>query len=73
MAQENTPESQCGFRSNRETVDMSLVLRQILKKCRKQNMCLYAVFVDLTRAFDTVSCDRLWKPSASSMKVSKVR
>ena len=61
MAQENTPESQCGFRSNRETVDMSLVLRQILKKCRKQNMCLYAVFVDLTRAFDTVSCDRLWE------------
>ena len=42
--QENTPESKCGFRSNRGTVDMIFVLRQILKKCREQNMGLYAAF-----------------------------
>ena len=57
IAQENTPESQCGFRSNRGTIDMIFVLRQIQKKCREQNMGLYAAFVDLTKAFDTVSCD----------------
>ena len=86
MAQGNTPESQCRFGSNRGTVDMSLVLRQIQKKCRKQNMGLYAAFVDLTEAFDIVSRNGLWKilarlgcppnfspSSASSMKVSKVR
>ena len=86
IAQENTPESQCGFRSNRGTVDMIFVLRQIQEKCREQNIGLYAVFVDLTRAIDTVSSDGLWKilarlgcppkfspSSASSMKVSKVR
>ena len=61
IAQENTPESQCGFRSNRGTVDMIFMLRQIQEKCREQNMGLYAAFVDLTKAFDTVCRDGLWK------------
>ena len=59
MAQENTPESQCGFRSNNGTVDMIFVLRQTQEKCREQNMGLYAAFVDLTKAFDTISRDEL--------------
>ena len=61
IAQENTAESQGGFRSNRGTVDMIFVLRQIQEKCREQNIGLYAVFVDLTKAFYTVSRDGLWK------------
>ena len=42
---------------------MIFVLRQIQEKCREQNMGLDAAFVDvdLTKAFDTVSCDGLWK------------
>ena len=55
------PESQCGFRSNRETVDMIFMLRQIQEKCREQNIGLDAAFGDLTKAFDTVSRDELWK------------
>ena len=55
IAKENTPESQCGFRSNRGTVDMIFVLRQILEKYREQSMDLYAVFLDLTEASDTIS------------------
>ena len=51
-AQENTPESQCGFWSNRWIVDMIFVLRQIQEKYREQNIGLYAAFVDLTKAFD---------------------
>ena len=54
IAQENTPESQCGFRSNRGTVDMIFVLRQIQEKCREQNMGLYAAFVDLTLILSAV-------------------
>ena len=61
IAQKNTPESQCGFRSNRGTLDMIFMLRQIQEKCREQNMGLYAAFVDLTKAFDTVRRDGLWK------------
>ena len=57
IAQENMPESQCGFRSNRGTVDMIFMLRQIQEKCREQNMGLYAASVDLTKAFDTISHD----------------
>ena len=40
---------------------MIFVLKQIQEKCREQNMGLYAAFVDLTKAFDTVSRDGLWK------------
>ena len=61
IALENTSENHCGFRSNGETTDMVFVLRQIHKKCRKQNICLYTAFIDLTKAFDTVSRNGLWK------------
>ena len=40
---------------------MIFVLRQIQEKCTEQNMGLYAAFVDLTKALDTVSHDGLWK------------
>ncbi len=40
---------------------MIFVLRQIQEKCREQNMGLYAAFINLTKAFDTVSRDGLWK------------
>ena len=38
---------------------MIFMLRQIQEKCREQNMSLYSAFVDLTKAFDTVSRDGL--------------
>ena len=55
------PESQCGFRKNRGTVDMIFAARQIQEKCKEQNMDLYVLFVDLTKAFDTVSRTGLWE------------
>ena len=60
IAEEIIPESQCGFRANRGTTDMVFVLRQLQEKCREQNMGLYATFIDLTKAFDTVSRTGLW-------------
>lgn len=49
------PETQCGFRSGRSTVDMIFCLRQLQEKCREQQRPLHIAFVDLTKAFDTVS------------------
>ena len=49
------PESQCGFRAQRSTVDMIFSVRQLQEKCREQQMPLYIAFIDLTKAFDLVS------------------
>lgn len=54
------PESQSGFRGGRGTVDMIFAARQVVEKCLEQQMPLYQVFVDLTKAFDSVNRDALW-------------
>ena len=54
------PESQCGFRSGRGTTDMNFALRQIQEKCRLHGQDLYLVFIDLTKAFDTINRESLW-------------
>ena len=51
------PESQCGFRTDRGTIDMIFTARQLQKKCQEQNVDLHMTFVDLTKALYTVfSC-----------------
>jgi len=55
------PESQCGFRAGRSTMDMVFTARQLQEKCREHQCDLYAVFGDLTKAFDTVNRSALWK------------
>ena len=60
IAEDHLPENQCGYRANRRTTDMVFVLRQFQEKCREQNKGLYVTFVDLTKAFDTVSRKGLW-------------
>lgn len=54
------PETQCGFRKNRSTLDMIFTARQVQEKCREQNKDLYITFIDLTKAFDTVDREILW-------------
>ena len=55
------PESQCGFRKDRGTVDMVFTVRQLQEKGQEQNVDLCMTFVDLTKAFDMVSREELWK------------
>ena len=54
------PESQCGFRPGRGTTDMSFALRQIQEKCMLNGEDLYILFIDLTKAFDTINREGLW-------------
>ncbi|BHF58986.1 hypothetical protein SprV_0100194100 [Sparganum proliferum] len=55
------PESQCGFRRHRGTTDIIFAARQLQEKCQKMRTHLYSTFVDLTKAFDTVNREGLWK------------
>ena len=48
------------FRKNRGTLNI-FAARQLQEKCREQQSCLYSTYVDLTKAFDTVSRDGLWR------------
>ena len=61
LAERVYPESQCGFRAERSTIDIIFSLRQLQEKCREQQMPLYVAFIDLTKAFDLVSREGLFK------------
>ena len=39
---------------------MVFTVRQIQEKCTEQQMDLFACFIDLTKAFDTVNREALW-------------
>uniref|UniRef100_K7E252 RNA-directed DNA polymerase n=1 Tax=Monodelphis domestica TaxID=13616 RepID=K7E252_MONDO len=60
VSEQNLPESQCGFRPDCSTIDMVFTVRQMQEKCLEQNLSLYIVFIDLTKAFDTVNREPLW-------------
>ena len=55
------PESQCGFQSGHSTVDMIFSLRLLQEKYVEQQQSLCITFADLSKAFDTVGRDALWK------------
>ena len=40
---------------------MVFVARQLQEKCQEQNTDLYSTYVDLTKTFDSVSRDGLWR------------
>ena len=54
-------ESQFGFRKDRRTIDMIFSSGHFQEKYQKQTMDFYMTFVDITKAFDTVSRDGLRK------------
>ena len=60
VSEQLMPETQCGFRSGRSTVDMIFAARQVLEKTREQHRDVFIAFVDLSKAFDSVDRELLW-------------
>ena len=54
------PEEQSGFRPGRSTVDMMFVVRRLHELARRKCTPLYACFIDLTKAYDSVDRELLW-------------
>ena len=46
------------------TINMIFTARQLQEKCQEQNVDIYMTSVDLTKAFETVSREGLWKIKA---------
>jgi len=61
ISEDVLPESQCGFQAGRSITDMIFTLRQAQEKAIEQCKPLYVVFVDLSKAVDTVDRQTLWK------------
>jgi hypothetical protein len=55
------PESQCGFRFERSTVDMLLVCKLIQQYCKEKKVPLYLGFIDIAKAYDSIHRPTLWK------------
>ena len=53
------PESQCGFRQGRSTMDMVFSVTQLQEKCREKQIPLHMAFIDLTKAFDSTNREGL--------------
>ena len=54
-------ESQCGFRSNRGCNDQLFNLRILMQRAKEYNTAPYLCFVNISKAYDSVNRNALWK------------
>ena len=60
VVEEVLPDSQCGFRSGRGCVDMIYCARQLVEKAIEHNTKIFMLFIDLRKAYDSISRQALW-------------
>ena len=60
LAEDVLPESQCGFRPSRGTIDMVFCARQLQEKSLEQQKPAMFIFWDLKKAFDKVPRLAMW-------------
>ena len=53
-------ESQCSFRRGRGCADQLFSLRMLMEKAREYHQPIYACFIDLKKAYDSVHRESLW-------------
>ena len=61
LAEEELPESQCGFRKGRGCSDMIFAVRQLVEKSWEHRTKAFFLFVDLRKAYDSVPREALWQ------------
>jgi hypothetical protein len=54
-------ELQCGFRNGRRCQDNLLVIDTVIKSFKKSNKSMFIAFLDITKAYDRIPRDVLWK------------
>jgi hypothetical protein len=47
-------DAQMGFQPNRSTIGNIFIIRQVFEKCHEFNIELHNIFIDYSRAFDSV-------------------
>nr|VZI09493.1 unnamed protein product [Spirometra erinaceieuropaei] len=79
LEQGHLQERQCGSHRHRGTTDMIFTVRQLHGKCWEMLTHLYSTFMDLTKAFDALNREELWRnmqkygcPERSTQMVSQL-
>ena len=57
---DNNTDAQFGFKSNHSTIDAVFILKYLIDRQLMSKQKLYCAFVDLKKAFDSVSRLSLW-------------
>ena len=60
-AEQELPESQCGFRKGSSCSDMIFTVRQLMEKATEHRAKQFLLFVDLKKAYDSVPRTALWR------------
>ena len=55
------PKSQAAYQPGRTTIEQIICIEQIIEKAIEFNKPLYAIFIDFTKAFDSVKLPSLWQ------------
>ena len=61
VAEEELPESQCGFRKGRGCTDMIFTIRQLVEKAIEHQSKQFFLFIDLKKAYDSVPRRAMWR------------
>ena len=61
LAESELPDSQCGFRQGRSCTDQIFSVDQYIEKLNEHHETGFPVFIDLRKAYDSVSREALWR------------
>jgi len=60
LAEDELPESQCGFRAGRSCTDMIFTVRQFVEKSWEHQSKAFLTFIDLKKAYDSIPRHAMW-------------